>query len=123
MPTPRSKLVENARLARLAKQKRKATPRAKSGNGGAGSATATKARPSRSREIVATTSYPVDLFLEITGLSPGALRMCQRDGLRVVRRGCRRFVLGEEWIRFLREVSKADAGHDAEHEQEATSTR
>lgn len=52
--------------------------------------------------IKAGEAYPLKVFQRISGLQDGALREARRNGLPVRRVGIRSYVLGEDWLNFLR---------------------
>ena len=52
--------------------------------------------------IRADEALPLDLFYQKTGLSRHALRAAQKAGLRVRRAHTRAYVLGSDWIEYLR---------------------
>ena len=85
-----------------------------SGKASGGTATATKPRrqmvkasaagkQSTLQPIQADCDYPLAVFLAFTGLTAATVRKCQRLGLRVRRRGNKRFVSGEDWLAFNRQ--------------------
>jgi hypothetical protein len=54
--------------------------------------------------ILADASYPLSIFRAYTGISNLVLRDAVRDGLRVVKLGHTKHVVGADWIAFLRSV-------------------
>lgn len=95
-----------------------------SGKSSGGTATATKPRrqmvkasaagkQSTLQPIQADCDYPLAVFLAFTGLTAATVRKCQRLGLRVRRRGNKRFVSGEDWLAFNRQRD-GDQGGDAD---------
>lgn len=46
-------------------------------------------------------SYPLPLFQRLSGLGTWGIRQARRDGLRVVKVGRRKFVLGSDWLTYL----------------------
>lgn len=52
-------------------------------------------------EITTGSSYSLSEFMERTGLKRDAMRQARRNGLQVVRRHGRVFILGSEWLRYL----------------------
>ncbi|MCA9040924.1 MAG: hypothetical protein KDA65_11300 [Planctomycetaceae bacterium] len=52
--------------------------------------------------------YPLQTFMELTGLGTRALRTMRRAGLKVRRVGGRGFILGRDFIEHLDEIGEAD---------------
>jgi len=52
--------------------------------------------------------YRLDAFLATVGWGRAAMRRARRQGLRVVRDGRTVFVLGDEFIRYLKERNKQE---------------
>lgn len=139
MQRTREEMIEAASRARAArsakaKQQRKrggvmvATRKQTGGGSGSGksSGTATATKPRRQmakanaagqrsmlQPIQANCDYPMLVFLQFTGLTAATVRKCQLQGLRVRRRGNRRFVSGEDWLAFNRQRD-GDQGGDVE---------
>jgi hypothetical protein len=140
MQRTREEMIEAASRARAArsakaKQQRKrggvmvATRKQTGGGSGSGKAsggTATATKPRRQmvkasaagkqstlQPIQADCDYPLAVFLAFTGLTAATVRKCQRLGLRVRRRGNKRFVSGEDWLAFNRQRD-GDQGGDAD---------
>lgn len=138
MQRTREEMIEAASRARAArsakaKQQRKrggvmvATRKQPGGSGsGKSSGTATATKPRRQmakanaagqrsmlQPIQANCDYPMLVFLQFTGLTTATVRKCQLQGLRVRRRGNRRFVSGEDWLAFNRQRD-GDQGGDVE---------
>jgi hypothetical protein len=140
MQRTREEMIEAASRARAArsakaKQQRKrggvmvATRKqtgsgSSSGKASGGTATATKPRrqmvkanaagkQSTLQPIQADCDYPLAVFLAFTGLTAATVRKCQRLGLRVRRRGNKRFISGEDWLAFNRQRD-GDQGGDGD---------
>ena len=66
--------------------------------------------PKKSREPLAAVSvheiYPLEIFKARTGLAGWAMRMAQRNGLRVVKVGRRQFVRGVDFAEYLAGVAE-----------------
>jgi hypothetical protein len=128
--------ASRARAARSAKAKqqrkrggvmvaaRKQSGGGSSGKASGGTATATKPRRQMAKAsaagqrsmlqpIQANCDYPLAVFLAFTGLTAATVRKCQRLGLRVRRRGNKRFVSGEDWLAFNRQRD-GDQGGDGD---------
>lgn len=55
--------------------------------------------------VLADAAYPLELLRSITGLDGWAVRNAQRNGLRTVTVGRRKFVLGADFIAYLKLLS------------------
>ncbi len=53
--------------------------------------------------------YPLDEFKRRTRLGDFAMRQMRRKGFPVRQVGCRRFVLGDDWIKWLSNRNDDDA--------------
>lgn len=76
----------------------------------AGIRRATAGKHSMLQPIQADCDYPLAVFLAFTGLTAATVRKCQRLGLRVRRRGNKRFVSGEDWLTFNRQRDRDQGG-------------
>jgi len=47
--------------------------------------------------------YPLPIFMSMVGQGRNALSQARRDGLTILKRGNRKYVLGSDWIEFLQE--------------------
>lgn len=56
-------------------------------------------------EIRADSVYPLEVFRRRTGLDTWAMRQARRAGLRVVRVGRRGFILGSDWVDYLKSTT------------------
>jgi len=53
--------------------------------------------------IEAGVCYPLPIFMAVVGQGRNALAQARRDGLPVRKRGNRKYVLGADWIEFLKQ--------------------
>lgn len=51
--------------------------------------------------IAADHSYPVEVFMRLSGLGIRGLREAERRGLKVRRSGRRKYVRGKDWSEYL----------------------
>ena len=58
--------------------------------------------PFPAAEIRADSAYPLDEFARVTGLGEAAIRAARRRGLLVRRCGRNSFVLGSDWLDYLK---------------------
>jgi hypothetical protein len=60
--------------------------------------------------IQADAAYPYEEFQKLTGQGRTAMRSFRMQGLRVIRAGNRRYILGRDWLAFLESLanSKSD---------------
>ena len=63
------------------------------------------ARPRPTAPIRADESYSVDEFLRRVGWKRAALTAARKMGLRVVLAGGRSYVIGDDWLAYLRAVA------------------
>lgn len=63
--------------------------------------------------IQADAAYPYEEFQRLTGQGRTAMRSFRMQGLRVIRAGNRRYILGRDWMRFLDSLA---SGGQAESE-------
>lgn len=54
--------------------------------------------------------YPWDVFRRLTGLGETSLRRARRAGMKEYRWGGRKFILGSDFLEFIRENSGAAPG-------------
>lgn len=52
-------------------------------------------------EITSSASYTLSEFSKRTGLKRDAIRAARRDGLRVVYRHNRGYILGRDWLKYI----------------------
>ncbi|WP_339742627.1 hypothetical protein [uncultured Rubinisphaera sp.] len=57
-------------------------------------------------EIRQDASYSLDEFRKRTGLKHAALRTARSNGLNVIYRHNRAYVLGEDWLKYLKSQSE-----------------
>ncbi len=55
--------------------------------------------------ILADAVYAYEDFQRLTGQGRAALRSFRMKGLRVIRAGNRRYVIGGDWLRFLEQIA------------------
>lgn len=53
--------------------------------------------------VRADEAYPLETFCKATGMGRAAVREARAAGLRVYRFGLRSWVLGDDWLNFLRD--------------------
>ena len=56
--------------------------------------------------ILTDASYPLAMFMGLTGLGVAGIRQARRDGLRILRVGRRKFVMGRDWADFLETIAQ-----------------
>jgi hypothetical protein len=65
--------------------------------------------PSNLGPVYSAAVYPLDVFRSLTGLDAWALRTARRNGLKIRRCGRRGYVIGDEWISYLRSLDQDKA--------------
>jgi len=60
--------------------------------------------PSSLGPLHAAAVYCLEIFRSLTGLDAWALRTARRNGLKIRRCGRRGYVLGDDWIAYLRSL-------------------
>jgi len=56
------------------------------------------------KPIEANVCYPLPVFQDITGQGRNAIAQARREGLRVIKRGSRKYVIGSDWIEYLKNI-------------------